>query len=506
MNTCRALLFFVALLVAGCAAASASRTSALDLQRKLGQSAVASDYPEEYRSFIATIANAETFSRKGEELQAENVYKLAILKGRLLELRAKEPNPVPVRHTAYRVVVAQSEPAEEMSSAVNSMPSGNLPEPLSPDAPPPETAPPENPQSGGASDGRLPSQEALQDTPLPPVADTVQEQAPAPSPVPEQPVEAVPVLPGEELPVSDMKRFVGSRGYYTVKRGETLKRVGARLGVDWRKLAKLNSLDPRQQLRSGQIIVYDNRKIVPSSLRNGIVINIPDRTLYLFRNGGVKKAFPVALGKPSKPDEDEDWTTPTGRFIITAKTKDPVWKVPQSIQEEMERNGKEPVKEVPPGRENPLGRYALKTSLSGIMIHSTNAPSSVYSFASHGCIRVNPEHMEQLFEAVETRTPGIIVYQPVKLALNEDGKVFLEVNRDVYDRYSGDLENEVRKLVTRRKVEGKVDWKKITAVIRKKSGVPEEITLNAAESARRFPVSSPSKTVSLFRNIPPQSP
>jgi lipoprotein-anchoring transpeptidase ErfK/SrfK len=296
-----------------------------------------------------------------------------------------------------------------------------------------------------------------------------------------------------------MKRFIGSRGYYTVKRGESLKRVGARLGVDWRRLVKINNLDPKAPLISGQVIAYDNRKIVPSALWDGIVINIADRTLYLLRNGQVKSAYPVAVGKPPKPEEDEDWSTPTGRFIITSKTIDPVWKVPPSIQEEMEQQGKEPIKEVPPGKDNPLGKYAMKTSLSGIVIHSTNSPSSIYSYASHGCIRVMPEHMEKLFPAVVPRTPGAIVYQPVKVAETSDGRIFLEVNRDVYDRFKGDLENEVRRQVARRKVEEKVDWNKIDALLKKKSGIPEEITVDFTTAILLKPAGK-QKTVSVIRN------
>jgi murein DD-endopeptidase MepM/ murein hydrolase activator NlpD len=101
-----------------------------------------------------------------------------------------------------------------------------------------------------------------------------------------------------------MKRFIGNRGYYTVRQWDTLKRVGARLGVDWRSLVKINNLDPKAQLRPGQIIAYDNRKIVPSALRDGIVINIADRTLYLLKNGEVRTKtgppLPAVLSSPPR--------------------------------------------------------------------------------------------------------------------------------------------------------------------------------------------------------------
>ena len=437
-------LFIPALviLISGCASSSFSRTAALDLHQKLGQSRIAASYPEEYQSFIATIAHAETFSQRGEQLKADNVYQLALLKGRLLESRSSEPAPAVTAYSLPADLPVET-PPESAPSPLPDEQTMLLPEQLPPSEPAPAPEVPPTTQF-----------QTLREQPLPP-----------------------PELPGGELPTADMKRFIGNRGYYTVKKSESLKRIGARLGVDWRRLAKINHLDPKAQLQPGQVIAYDNRKIVPSALRDGIIVNIADRTLYLLKNGEVRTAYPVAVGKPPNPGDDEDWSTPTGRFTITTKTKDPIWRVPQSIQDEMEQHGKQPIKEVPAGKDNPLGKYAMKTSLSGIVIHSTNSPSSINSYASHGCIRVMPEHMEKLFPAVEPRTSGIIVYQPVKLAVSPNGRVFLEINRDVYDRFKGNLESEVRKLVLRRKVEEKVDWNKISALLKKKSGIPEDITI-----------------------------
>ena len=499
MNVCRHLLILaLVILISGCATSTFSRTAAINLQQKLGQSSVAESYPEEYRSFIATIARAETLSLRGEQLQSDNIYQLALLKGRLLEARSSEPAPTVAAATPGLQMRALSDAIPVSRSHSSDLPYvlGTVSEPP-PAAPQGELSPEVSPLPLAKAQAaplpeQLPQREPAlaPEVPLTTLLKTDQEQ---PSPLPD--------LPGGELPTADKKRFIGNRGYYTVKKGESLKRVGARLGVDWRRLAKINNLNPKAELKPGQVIAYDNRKIVPSALRDGIVINIADRTLYLLRNGEVRTAYPVAVGKPPNPEDDVDWSTPTGRFIITAKTKDPVWKVPQSIQDEMEQNGKQPIKEVPAGKDNPLGKYAMKTSLSGIVIHSTNAPSSINSYASHGCIRVMPEHMEKLFPDVEPRTSGIIVYQPVKLAVSTNERVFLEVNRDVYDRFKGNLESEVRKLISRRKVDEKVDWDKISALLKKKSGIPEEITIDPANvTHQKPPVVGKQRTVSVSRS------
>ena len=70
--------------------------------------------------------------------------------------------------------------------------------------------------------------------------------------------------------------------------------------------------------------------------------------------------------------------------------------MPLSIQKEMEASGQDVLIEVPPGAENPLGRYWLQLSIEGIGLHGTNAPQSIYKFRSHGCMRLRPEVAEPL--------------------------------------------------------------------------------------------------------------
>jgi hypothetical protein len=211
-------------------------------------------------------------------------------------------------------------------------------------------------------------------------------------------------------------------------------------------------------------------------MKNGIVINIPDRTLYYFKQGKLTHSLPVALGVPAKSDK-YDWKTPTGKFRITAKMKDPTWHVPPSIQSEMEEKGKDVITSIPPGPANPLGKYAFKTSIPGILIHSTTKPWSIYSFASHGCIRVYPEQMEGFFKEVPVNTPGEIIYKPVKLAITEEGRVFLEVHRDVYGRSSSGLATEARHLIEKQNLSELVNWQKVESIVRHTSGIAEDISL-----------------------------
>ncbi len=118
----------------------------------------------------------------------------------------------------------------------------------------------------------------------------------------------------------------------------------------------------------------------------------------------------------------------------------------------------------------------MRTSIPGILIHSTTKPSSIYSFSSHGCIRLSPSRMEEFFPQIKVNTKGEIIYKPVKLAVTEDGRVFLEVHHDVYNK-SASLVAEARQMIEKLKLSRLVDWAKFNSVVKQRSGVAEDISM-----------------------------
>ena len=218
--------------------------------------------------------------------------------------------------------------------------------------------------------------------------------------------------------ISFADMIIGGDTSYVVQQGDCLISIGAKLGVNWQNIAKENQLDTAARLKIGTQLMVNTRRIVPRTVADGIIINIPEGMLYFFKAGELT-ALPVGLGK-----SDWKWRTPLGRFTITAKAKDPTWHVPLSIQEEMEMNGLPVETLVEPGPDNPLGKYAFRTSLADIMIHATIWPTTVHQWRSHGCIRMLPEHIEKLFPLVAVGTKGEIIYEPVKLAQTSEGRVF----------------------------------------------------------------------------------
>lgn len=116
-----------------------------------------------------------------------------------------------------------------------------------------------------------------------------------------------------------------------------------------------------------------------------IVISIPDRKLALVEGDRVVRLYDVAVGKPSTP-------SPRGEFRIINHVANPAWYGPGVV--------------VGPGKNNPLGTRWMGLNAKGYGIHGTNAPSSIGKAASHGCIRMRKQDLEELFEMVGV---GVVV-------------------------------------------------------------------------------------------------
>lgn len=270
-------------------------------------------------------------------------------------------------------------------------------------------------------------------------------------------------------------QVVGERFAYEVRRGDSLGSISARHGTGAALIARDNAIGPRQVLKPGQRLILDNRHIVPQPDGDGVTINVPQRMLFHFEYGALRTAYPVTVGRP-------DWETPLGPFTVINRQQDKPWIVPKSIQEEMRLQGKPVQTRVEPGPDNPLGRHWIGLSMPAIGIHGTNAPTSIYALRSHGCVRMHPDDVADLFERVRVGDAGRIVYHPALLAGLPDGRVFVEVHRDAY-RKSGDPIDALRALAAERGIDSRIDWLRVEEVVAARDGVAREVTLPAEPPA-----------------------
>ena len=181
------------------------------------------------------------------------------------------------------------------------------------------------------------------------------------------------------------------------------------------------------------------------------------------------RAFLVTVGRRT-------WPTPVGAFTILTKETDPVWDVPISIQREMAQQGKPVITRMEASPLSPLGRHWIGLSLPGLGIHGTNAPSSIYSFASHGCIRMHPDDVADLFQRVTVGMTGVLIYQPVIIAVIDD-RIWVEAHPDAYRR-AGDAMGRVRDAAEAAGLRAVIDWALVEEVIRQRRGRAVDVTIS----------------------------
>lgn len=263
--------------------------------------------------------------------------------------------------------------------------------------------------------------------------------------------------------------LTGELKVHTVTRGESLSRIGSRVGVLSRVIARENGLDRHAALTPGTVLAIDARRIVPDLLGHGLLINVAQRLVFDFDLGALRAAYPIAVGKP-------DWPTPLGSFVVDNLQKDKPWIVPKSIQDEMLLEGKPVLTRVEPGPDNPLGRYWIGLSIPAIGLHGTNAPTSINDYRSHGCMRLHPDDIAALYARLERGRPGEIVYRPALLAALPDGRIFVEIHRDAYRR-AQDPVVALQALAVEKGLSERIDWGKVRQFARDRDGIAREVGL-----------------------------
>ena len=225
------------------------------------------------------------------------------------------------------------------------------------------------------------------------------------------------------LPPEDVS-LIGGFQYTTAKDEDTLLDIARRHDVGQREIVVANPDVDRWLPRGGTRIFLPKRYILPDAPRKGVVLNVAEMRLYYYpstQGWGVRKVYtyPISIGRM-------DWKTPLGATRIVNKVKNPAWRPPASIKKEHAAAGDPLPDIIPAGPDNPLGDFAMRLGIPGYLIHGTNKPLGVGMQVSHGCVRMLPEDIEQLFPEVGVGTPVHIVNQPIKVGWAVD-TLYIEV-------------------------------------------------------------------------------
>ena len=229
---------------------------------------------------------------------------------------------------------------------------------------------------------------------------------------------------GYPMPSAD-DDLIGEVRLARASRDETLLDMARMYGIGQEEIRLANPAVDRWLPKEGEAVMIPSRHVLPDARRQGLVLNLPEMRVYHFRPGrggraGTVDTYPASIGRM-------DWKTPLGGARIIRKQRNPSWRPPASVRQEAAAAGEALPDVMPPGPENPLGTHALRLNLPGYLIHGTNKPYGVGMRVTHGCVRLLPEDISELFERVQVGTPVQIVNQPVKTGW-QDGVLFVEVH------------------------------------------------------------------------------
>ena len=197
--------------------------------------------------------------------------------------------------------------------------------------------------------------------------------------------------------------LIGENSFWLAERDDNLLQIARRTGLGYTELIAANpNIDPWLP-KPGTRIVLPTSHLMPAPSAPGILINLAQQRLFVVQGADAQvSSFPIGIGQ-------EGWETPVGRTQVVRLREDPVWRVPPSIRAEVPSLPET----VPPGPDNPLGTHAIDLGWQGFVIHGTNQPNGVGRRVSHGCIRLYPEDIEQLFEMVHVGMPVTVVDTPI---------------------------------------------------------------------------------------------
>jgi L,D-transpeptidase ErfK/SrfK len=304
---------------------------------------------------------------------------------------------------------------------------------------------------------------------------------PAPPPPPAVP-EAAPPIATSKFELDPHDSVVGQVQITTATKEDTLTDIARRFNVGYEEILRANpGVDPWLP-GAGRQIVVPTQFVLPDAPHEGVVINIAAMRLYYYpphKPGEQQLVYthPIGIGKVG-------WATPEGTTKIVRRQKDPTWHPPVSVIKEHKENGDDLESVVGPGPDNPLGRHAFYLDWPGYLIHGTNKPAGVGLRSSHGCIRLYPEDIAELYDMVPMGTSVHVVNQPFVFGWHDD---------QLYMQSFGSLEDDRRdwqkaqqKLLSKslsahlqkelKQHGATVDWDRALALAKTPRGVPVSVT------------------------------
>ncbi|MFP6663989.1 MAG: L,D-transpeptidase family protein [Deltaproteobacteria bacterium] len=290
-------------------------------------------------------------------------------------------------------------------------------------------------------------------------------------------------VPPTKTPGATTKTVIGHMGHWRAERGDTFLDIGRHFDLGHNTMVGANpGIDEWVPYAAKKAVAIPTEWILPCCQYEGLVVNVPEMRLYWYppaKEGAPRTVvtFPVGLGR-------QQWRTPQGDFRIVEKARNPTWVIPESIRKERFAEDGSSERSIAGGDPaNPLGAYRMRLSLPAYAIHGTNIPWGVGMSVSHGCLRMYPEDIHELFAMVPHGAKGSLIYQTIKVG-RRDGQVFVEVHPDLYGLQPGPW-RETMRLLDEKGLRAGVDEKKLLVAIQEKRGHPVDVTRRIDDATGR---------------------
>ncbi len=227
---------------------------------------------------------------------------------------------------------------------------------------------------------------------------------------------------------------------------KTLLDVARRFLLGQTEIVRLNPDVDRWHVRKDEIIRLSDKRILPDTPHEGITLNIAEYRMYYYppaQKGMAPQVMSYAHGIGR-----QDWNTPLGKTRIDRKVKDPAWHPPESIRREHAANGDPLPSVVSSGPHNPLGAYMMHLAVpGGYEIHGTDI-DKIYGIGmqiTHGCVRMYPEDIEELYQSGPGRHTGLYCQTANKSRMAGQCPLYRSASR--FGRRGNNAGSEIRRSV-----------------------------------------------------------
>ena len=163
----------------------------------------------------------------------------------------------------------------------------------------------------------------------------------------------------------------------------------------------------------GSMVGGSGREVVrfsPQFTKGQIIVSFGDRRLYFITRPGEAISYPIAI-----PREESRWQ---GMTSVTSKRINPSWTPTPTM---MAENPRLP-RWVPGGHPmNPLGVRALYLGSSTYRIHGTDAPWTIGTAVSKGCIRMYNQDVLDLYPRASVGAKVTVTWQKFSAVASSGG-------------------------------------------------------------------------------------